>query len=916
MSEQAHFHVPWGSPVSYQEGGSVPAICAQIQGLQAALLASHHKDIASLRQSVSLLTAENQRLRAALGLERPSPSSALAEVITPAAAASGLSAPSPPAAAGTLPLPLIAEAELAAAATKDTPAAKRTLCESAAATPTANDDDTVSMDAVVLQERVPVEQQMPGELPSLGVAEGILPTSLPLPKRLDSGLSADEVCSTPEVREEPIPEGSMMTKGESSEDLAVRRKTLRATTRKSMAGGSLLRSIQSEELEDGCDSSDVFGMDAVSRLRVKNRLGLADAEVSIVTPSVLLHAIRSLGICKYDESDCILVIRAMDRCLHKERWNRDKGRQKTFIMEGTQGAQARASICAHAIQVSANQSKALQGGVVRKNRFTEMFAAGRRLRKRSSDSVSSPHDVSSSSRLWGAEPEEQKGVSFNDFLRFLCAEDNKIRLGPEAAERIVLFKEVLLTGEVNRLVAELANVRVDDLASPPPSMDLLTALEPVVSIIIVINALVLGLESDPALEVWSGWGIFEWVFISAFLLELAIRVSVSGPKLHFCGADCAWSWFDLSVLVFAVLEQMSKFQGSSAIFRLLRITRLTRLVRMLRFDCLKELTLMMKGLVAGLRTLGWALVLLFAAIYVIAIGMTETLGKSAEFMNSFADGREYFSTVPRSMFFVFRCFTNDCGDSEGRPMVDFLEKKYGWAFIIPYVCSVMLITFGIFNLIIAIYIESTMTAAKHEQEVDKKRRMNESLRIARATKKLLKKFCKAITVFNEPLSTAESFNVSQEYIERALIGDVVAEVEDSQMTVSKELFLMVIQDREVQAMMDELDIPADRAHLFDVLDADSSGGLEVAELVQGLLNVRGETRKSDLVACLLGVRALQDMIRQVAMELRHEIRQVEKLIKKNGGERAGSSGSSESLISDCRASIRPPSQLDGHRWKC
>ena len=39
--------------------------------------------------------------------------------------------------------------------------------------------------------------------------------------------------------------------------------------------------------------------------------------------------------------------------------------------------------------------------------------------------------------------------------------------------------------------------------------------------------------------------------------------------------------------------------------------------------------------------------------------------------------------------------------------------------------------------------------------------------------------------------------------------------------ITKDLFLLVIQDRGVQQLMDELDLPPDRANLFEIIDADA-----------------------------------------------------------------------------------------------
>ena len=38
--------------------------------------------------------------------------------------------------------------------------------------------------------------------------------------------------------------------------------------------------------------------------------------------------------------------------------------------------------------------------------------------------------------------------------------------------------------------------------------------------------------------------------------------------------------------------------------------------------------------------------------------------------------------------------------------------------------------------------------------------------------------------------------------------------------ITKDLFLLIVQDRAVQKLMDDLDLPHDRANLFEIIDAD------------------------------------------------------------------------------------------------
>merc|ERR1712137_324940 len=89
------------------------------------------------------------------------------------------------------------------------------------------------------------------------------------------------------------------------------------------------------------------------------------------------------------------------------------------------------------------------------------------------------------------------------------------------------------------------------------------------------------------------------------------------------------------------------------------------------------------------------------------------------------------------------------------------------------------------------------------------------------------------------------------------------DLDNVNMHITRETFLLVVQDPKVQAIFDDLEIQSEgRARLFDVLDADGSGTLGLRELVQGLLQVRGEAQRSDVLAAVLGVRAVMEILKQ------------------------------------------------------
>merc|ERR1712130_823643 len=72
------------------------------------------------------------------------------------------------------------------------------------------------------------------------------------------------------------------------------------------------------------------------------------------------------------------------------------------------------------------------------------------------------------------------------------------------------------------------------------------------------------------------------------------------------------------------------------------------------------------------------------------------------------------------------------------------------------------------------------------------------------------------------------------------------------------------------ALLDEMEICiANKTALFDVLDCDLSGELELSEVVSGLMMLRGPTDKTDAVASLLGIRYITRMLEGI-YEVLHE----------------------------------------------
>ena len=145
----------------------------------------------------------------------------------------------------------------------------------------------------------------------------------------------------------------------------------------------------------------------------------------------------------------------------------------------------------------------------------------------------------------------------------------------------------------------------------------------------------------------------------------------------------------------------------------------------------------------------------------------------------------------------------------------------------------MLVAMGIFNVILAVYVDITMKAAKENDAVTAEQHARESIRVAKTTRELLKKFAGAYHVFADQ-GESDRKNLDKLPSEILLTEDGLHD----KIAITKELFLLIIQDPKVQRLMDELELPPDRANLFEIIDADGSGTLHVTELLGERLKSR------------------------------------------------------------------------------
>ncbi|CAE7293172.1 CACNA1S [Symbiodinium natans] len=190
-------------------------------------------------------------------------------------------------------------------------------------------------------------------------------------------------------------------------------------------------------------------------------------------------------------------------------------------------------------------------------------------------------------------------------------------------------------------------------------------------IVIVLNAIVLGISSDVA-EDHVVWQVFNVFFLAFYTLEFIVKLAMFGWRWYFLGEDWAWNYFDLFCVALSWVEESTTWivramssasdepldLNAMVFIRMLRLTRLVRLVRTLRFEIFYELKMMVLGVVSGMRVLFWAMVLLIVIIYTTGVAAKNMIGQH----------EPEFRDVPSAMFSIFRCFTDGCDAYDGTPL--------------------------------------------------------------------------------------------------------------------------------------------------------------------------------------------------------------------------------------------------------
>lgn len=216
----------------------------------------------------------------------------------------------------------------------------------------------------------------------------------------------------------------------------------------------------------------------------------------------------------------------------------------------------------------------------------------------------------------------------------------------------------------------------------------------VIIVIIILNAVTLGLETAPSImaEWGSVLGFIDRAIIGIFIVELALRLFAY--RLPFFRSG--WNVFDFLIVLISVIPAA----GALSVLRAMRILRVLRLL-----SVIPQLRKVVEALLKGLPGMGAIVLVLILVYFVGSVLATKLYG---------ADFPAYFGSIGESMFTLFTIMTLEGWAEVARDVM--AKYQLAWLFFVPFI---VVSAFMVLNLFIAIIVNSMQEAAEGERAAER-----------------------------------------------------------------------------------------------------------------------------------------------------------------------------------------------------
>lgn len=351
------------------------------------------------------------------------------------------------------------------------------------------------------------------------------------------------------------------------------------------------------------------------------------------------------------------------------------------------------------------------------------------------------------------------------------------------------------------------------------------------TLFVILNAIIIGIEADWSVRNLHGdppdiFKLAERFFCVVFTVELLMRISIHGIWF-FSVPGWKWNIFDTIIVTLQLVEEGVNIansmdeegeSGSSIgtsnfnlvrILRILRLLRVFRIVRIVRF--VSELRTMVASIAGALRSLFWTVILIFLMIYVVGVYLTQLVSdhgaENPDDMRAESPLRMHYGSLTRSILSLFQAMTGGVDwEDLVNPLMEEITPLLGLLFTVYIAFAVL----AMMNVVTAVFIETALQNANKDKDTD--------------TQTMIRKF----------ISSDENCE-----------DDIIEE------TMTWEDFKQRLRNPTKKGYFRALDMDiAEAKGLFQLLDTEGDGRIQVEEFVSWFLQLRGPAKAIDLATVM------------------------------------------------------------------
>lgn len=368
-------------------------------------------------------------------------------------------------------------------------------------------------------------------------------------------------------------------------------------------------------------------------------------------------------------------------------------------------------------------------------------------------------------------------------------------------------------------------------------------MEFIVTTVIMLNAVNIGVQADWSMKnssrdtPWQ-FQVANSTFSVLFLIELLLRLFAFRKKFFLrSNRDFSWNLFDLVLVLSGVADEAINLLISTPSFtviraiRVVRLVRVIRVVRVLRF--FKELRIIVIGIAGAMHSMIWAIALLFMMMFIVSICLMELTAFQLRDLDT--DVREalmaYYGSLILSIYTLYQSTTGgiDWGES-AQPLLDINP-----ALAVLYALYIAFSVLCVLNVITGLFVENASSASAADEEQIVIEEFEARVRWFEEVKKL---FTSMVGVDGH---------------------------------IDYRSFQRLVENVKIQACLRKLGVDVYQTStksLFQILDFDGTGMVDLEEFAMGLQMLHGDAKKIDLARIQREISKIRKTLKSLSRDMR------------------------------------------------